>query len=178
MNTTHHDPIKLISSDLLRDDYPNALYAFDNILLLLLCRKAGLSLAKIKGRPFPPEMIRQILPQAQDFYRVPTFYEYIFENRAGWDTEKQRAREQSALQEIKARPETIALLDACVHTLNTSGDVEEVAKAYAQAVSLCKPKDDDPLLDQQASADAKTESHASRNDPPPSGTTAFVLRPA
>lgn len=138
MNTPHLDSINLISANLLRDDYPNALYAFDYALRFTL-QRSGVSTENIKKGRIDPPVFWKALAETRASYKVKTFRDYIFENEAGWATTEQAAREASALQEIEARPETIEALDACVRILNESHNLKEIDLAYTRALKLCDP---------------------------------------
>lgn len=145
MNTLYLNSFKLISANLLRDDYPNALYAF-NYALISALQKMGLRREEIQRNKIDPKTLRKALELTREQYTVQTFYEYIFENKAGWEKDEQAARKASALQEIEARPQIIQELNVCVSILNKSDNIKEIDLAYTKALRLCKPESNCYLL--------------------------------
>ncbi len=137
---------RVVSVNLLRDDYPNVLYAFNYKLISTLHKETGLRITEIKRGLLAPKVISQALAKAREAYQVPTFHKYIFQNKAGWTVAEQAVREASALQEIAARPETIEKLNAYVRALNESNDLEKIDEAYTEALRLCKPGSNHYLL--------------------------------
>lgn len=137
-----------VFAHVLRDDYPNALYAFD-LELQLAIKKRGVTRPEMQIGQFAQEIFWEALREVRQS-KVPTFHAYIFDNEAGWTPEQQAVREASALRDIAAaRPEDLAALDACVRTLNESPSLPAIDAAYTQALSLCNPDIKTLLLDRK-----------------------------